>query len=508
VADRDAGAEAGVVADLKRALEAAIGDKDRAVREKRQAVEEKNQLVEEKNQLVEEKNQLVEEKNQLVEEKNQVVEEKERALQVISDKDSLQNGTYYTPIDQVWKKEVDTYDDVNLFEALRRDRAPHFVARFAKGAAPPPNPPEPKEAWYVYSWTRAKAESAEYEMVSQRTTRSGLDPEKRLSIWPKDIFGSADTSKAEVAHLVPASHSASTLFFDVAICALGLDDAGCDWQTIQKAIHGSREPGRCRTENTGIKHFVSNKISLGDQKSFFDERPCVLIVPALALEVVKDWGGGGYKAIVMIDEWRDEKTDTLTTRSKVCRGIDMLDKAEPASPADVELARKLLEQVVLGMAYSLNIGSTKREASLSEGQLKTLKDLRNAYIPVDGTRGVCVPRAQPELAPRVRVVEFHDVTNEDEHPAPDPFLLAVRAAVTWSERNHKPLLAAAGPRGESEGGDEGDEDLHNQAMDEFLDWRKDRWRPHSREDLAAGLHQNFGYQGGGDEGRSASRGSG
>jgi hypothetical protein len=206
-ADRDASsAEAGVVvADLKRALEAAIGERDRAVREKRQAVEEKNQLVEEKNQLVEEKNQLV--------------EEKERALQVISDKDSLQNGTYYTPIDQVWKKEVDTYDDVNLFEALRRDRAPHFVARFiAKGAAPPPNPPGPKEgAWYVYSWTRAKAESAEYEMVSQRTTRSGLDAEKRLSIWPKDIFGSADTSKAEVAHLVPASHSASTLFFDVAI---------------------------------------------------------------------------------------------------------------------------------------------------------------------------------------------------------------------------------------------------------------------------------------------------
>jgi hypothetical protein len=55
-------------------------------------------------------------------------------------------------------------------------------------------------------------------------------------ILPTDIFGQPYHG-AQIAHLIPANHNNATLFFDVAIWALGfpIDE---DWDTLQKAIHG------------------------------------------------------------------------------------------------------------------------------------------------------------------------------------------------------------------------------------------------------------------------------
>jgi hypothetical protein len=83
------------------------------------------------------------------------------------------------------------------------------------------------------------------------------------------------------------------------------------------------------------------------------------------------------------------------------------------------------------------------------------------------------------------MVQFahHDCTTG--HPAPDPLLLAVRAAVIWSWRNNQKLLAA----GEIPEEDEFDILAHEQ----YLMWRDHSHRPKSWDDLARGLHQQNGY---------------
>lgn len=71
---------------------------------------------------------------------------------------------------------------------------------------------------------------------------------------------------------------------------------------------------------------------------------------------------------------------------------------------------------------------------------------------------------------------------EDIHPAPDPLLLAVKAAVVWSTRHRQQLL----PSGEVE--DDVDS-LSIQAEEEYVERLRQARRPKSFQDLAARLGQ-------------------
>jgi hypothetical protein len=112
--------------------------------------------------------------------------------------------------------------------------------------------------------------------------------------------------------------------------------------------------------------------------------------------------------------------------------------------------------------------------------------------------------ASPSL--RVRIVEFQsaaaahdddDDNTSDGHPAQDPLLLAVRAAVNWSWRNHQKVLESGEP-------EPGIHPLEAQAMEEYLAWRDEQQqmvRPRTLQDVANGLHQPDGYRQG-DEGNN------
>jgi hypothetical protein len=68
---------------------------------------------------------------------------------------------------------------------------------------------------------------------------------------------------------------------------------------------------------------------------------------------------------------------------------------------------------------------------------------KSRNVLLDNNVGVAVPLKAGNSHLRVRKVIFGPVGDEAQHPAPDPLLLAVKAAVNWSKR-HGPQLLASG----------------------------------------------------------------
>jgi hypothetical protein len=70
-------------------------------------------------------------------------------------------------------------------------------------------------------------------------------------------------------------------------------------------------------------------------------------------------------------------------------------------------------------------------------------------------------------------------------------LLAAKAAANWSSRLRQPLLAAAEPEE-----DPFDDELHQLALEQYLEWHDKRLRPpDDPNELAVQLGQPMGYQG-------------
>jgi hypothetical protein len=385
-------------------------------------------------------------------------------------------------------------DDKNNFDRLKRESPPQFVTRSFNKTEEGPD---------VYNLTINAAYLAEFN-VAVNSTPSFSASEKNQAIFPTDIFGNAASIiNNQLAQLVPYSRDNASLFIDVAIWALGLDERA-GWKTWQKAIHGAT-PATSKEKHTGLKHFVSNRVRLSGQYYFFDQSPNVFIIPVMSVEEMREWNGTGYKAIVM-----PAKTEEVEA-SYACTAIWMIQEGPVAKPIEIEKARTLLEQVLLGMAYWLTHVSPKIVADLDEsktdepeiekvdGVREKLQDLCQEFTNMT-RKGVTVPCAVSNQDPsqlKVRIVTFSDHSSEEGHPAPDPLLLTAKAACNWSALYKQPLKAAAEPQAEELESDE----LYHLAEEEYLEHRRNAWRPKTWEDLARGLGQPHGYQHG-QEGES------
>jgi hypothetical protein len=368
----------------------------------------------------------------------------------------------------------------------------------------------------------ASSQSHQSFVVWQSSTSSepSCPSEILREIWTADILGKpgALLSSDATANLVPRCQDKAALYYDVAACVLGLDDDNTSWETLQKAIFGSRPTKKKTSEGagedddngeegvvaaaavdgTGIKNLVPNKIRLRCAMEYLDRRPCVLVVPVLDLDATKVWSGEAYQAIVLPGAWTDPDGDEVRLES-ICHGLGMYNVAETASPAQVEQARLLLERVVLGLAHSLHSRLGRHESNLTDAQKRMLARRLEAFrkIPREPD-SVYVPEAiphpsSPTSAPlKVRIVEFQSTDSTKGHPAPDPLLLAVRAAINWSWRNHQKVLESGEPEPPIH-------PLEAQAIEEFLAWQDHQQRPHTLQDVAAGLQQPDGYQGDDDD---------
>jgi hypothetical protein len=346
----------------------------------------------------------------------------------------------------------------------------------------------------------------------------GLRPDAGWETTQKAIHGSASAAAAASAITTTTT---TTDRADGCAAAIGDDEAAAaeEEEEEEEKVGSGAAPSCCsapacaatgeqRVPGTGIKHFATNRIRLPGQRYFLEAAPCVLVVPVLSLEQAKDWNGEGYRAVVVVGPWG------CNSVKDVCRAIAMQKKKEPfAGPGEVEIARHLLERVVRGLACSLLQRFPDAVAGrLNAAQKAALDELRAKLR----GRGLVVPKASGgggggrraarccEPPPRVRMVEFGSASSSSPppsatglHPAPDPLLLAVRAAVNWSARHGQRLLPAAA----AEHKDDTDDELDRLAEEEFLEWREEeqerqerQWRHPSEAELARRLGQPHGYQ--------------
>jgi hypothetical protein len=284
------------------------------------------------------------------------------------------------------------------------------------------------------------------------------------------VFGS---EAGQVAHLIPAAGGNADTWWFVTRWLFGWGE-NVPWDTRERAIHGSKTTHATdRISQTGIKHMVSNKIRLMGQQEYMDVAPCVLIVPILRLNQVREWSGEEYEAIVMIDSWKD------ITISQVAGGIGF---GEPggatAGEGEIETARDLLTTVLRDMGYA---------------RMHMPVDVPDDKLPsreywAGRQRHVTVPEQIQRRNHRVRKVRFAGPEGDaNMHPAPDPLFLAAKAAVVWSARFNQRIAAGVEP-------EDNWSERDYRAAEDYLEMREEMLRPQSWDELARGLGQPYGFQ--------------
>jgi hypothetical protein len=233
---------------------------------------------------------------------------------------------------------------------------------------------------------------------------------------------------------------------------------------MRKAIHGPALAGGKRVDHSGIKHFVTNKARIPGQDLCMDRNPCLLIVPIMTAENARDWDGGEYEAIVLMDQWKEKDGSVKVSLAEVASGTNMgKDLDGPlATMAEIETARDFLQFLLLAIFTAHG------------------KPPEGAPVPT-GLPTITVPLSlKPDLeTPRVRKIKFAAHRGDmDLHPAPDPILLASKAAVVFSTRHDQPLAAAAEPQDDDEW-----TDLDELEAENYLEWRQERIREESESKL-------------------------
>jgi hypothetical protein len=354
----------------------------------------------------------------------------------------LLSGEYYFPMERVWIRNTAPYSDKGLFEILRREAAPAFGIPSSS------------------SVTLQKVTLLHRQAVNNI---SSLDTEAENAKWPTNVFGEPDAA-SQIAHLVPIDCEHASMYSDVARCVLALGD-----DTIQQKIHGTKSFWRpARVLDSGIKYFPFSQIRLPNHTLFFDQLPCVLIVPIMELEQMKDWKLEGYEAIVLAGAYN------TVTAAEAYRGIQMFDLTL-ATPDEIEIARKSLVQVVQGLAYSLVHRRRQRnEKSLEPEMRRLLQSFRENLQNSDSKGEIFVPMAAPACEGDLRIgkVSFHSHAPQSRgilnHPAPDPMFLAIKAAINWSRRNGQQLLVTGEPEEEKQG-----DELDSWSEEETTEWPRE-----------------------------------
>jgi hypothetical protein len=320
---------------------------------------------------VEEEKQSRLQENQLrLEAEARAEEEKQLRLaaQLQAEKEkSLREGTFFAQLGDVWGREPRKFSrDSALLDKIRRDTAQ--IPRSVRSDS--------------YRLTTDCAIKEGSVVVDSPSTTHNTVAKK--AIWNADIFGQDDaTTAAEIAHLVLAAPRLASSFWSVANCVFGVSpDPSVQMKTIQKLIHGSRNKGMTRrTDHTGLKHFVCNKIRLNNQKAHYDQNPHLLIMPVMTLSEMKEWNGTGYKAIVLAGDFHGVKA------SAVYKDIGMLNEGEDATQDDVDKARESLETLVLGLTCSLHYDNRDEKFDSDE-----LKKTRKNFKWANNGKGVFVPQ--------------------------------------------------------------------------------------------------------------------
>jgi hypothetical protein len=361
----------------------------------------------------------------------------------------LCEGEYYSPLEHVLSSGNAAYNEPRIFEEMRRENAPMLTDRrqcLRLAGAP--------DFHYRATLKNAVPSPLRQAAAGDRV----VDTTAGEAFGPANIFGQPDP-RAEMALLIPGNHNRASAYADVVRCALALrDDAP---QDIQQVIHGSQKarknprdslrrqtphPATSRIPGTGIMHSPPNMIRLWGQAVYFDEYPCVVIMPIMTLEQINAWKFGAYEAIVLAGscDLVTAGPKGIVTAAEAYEGIRMNRFLALATRAEIEIACQSLARVVQGLAYSLEYRQDERREDLLEPTIREqLEFFRNRLRDLDPSMRVIVPQLASNMGDvRVGKVTFqaHTVRGGAAHVAPDPLLLATKSAINWSRRSGQQLL--------------------------------------------------------------------
>ena len=257
---------------------------------------------------------------------------------------AVHSGAYFSTIDDLWS-----------FEEKNSSHQPKsFVRRH-----------HVHDTENRYEKTVAAAKLDETVEDSKQTVASVNSTRTKSSSDNVDIFG--QRSNADSTHLLPHAPTSAPYwypFVPFVLCTTEIEHHS--WDFLQTCIHGSPKMNRTadgsllpgpRMDHVGIKHFPTNTIRLVAQRDYFDNAPCVIIVPILNVKQVRKWNGEAYDAIVLAGNWR--RTDgTLVEAALVYKNIcasgeivesDNFENCLASCLASMEqcdIARRLLQQMI------------------------------------------------------------------------------------------------------------------------------------------------------------------
>jgi hypothetical protein len=251
------------------------------------------------------------------------------------------NGTFFSTIDEVWNKVDADIQNPDLFGLDSQNRVSlirthHVVVADTNQyeqtviASNQTADAANDESVDAATGNRNNSTSNEVSSVADSSSRSSS------SNFGVDIFGKESLFAAS-AHLLPHASSCSKYWIPLVPWVLCTGDIQLSWDFMQKCIHGtltepndgdngSNASGRSKKlYHVGIKHFLTNRIRLNRQIDYLDKFPCVIIVPLLALEKVRDWNGEPYGAIVLAGDlyytYQGKQETEPAARTYACAGI-------------------------------------------------------------------------------------------------------------------------------------------------------------------------------------------
>ncbi|KAG7371569.1 hypothetical protein IV203_020139 [Nitzschia inconspicua] len=356
-----------------------------------------------------------------------------------------------------------------------------------------------------YKDTREGAKTSSTHPVASDTATTSQHSQSyaplRNLVWPIDIFGNSSDLSQPIAHLLPAGQSHEE-WTHIAASVVGLDKDGLPLDWI-KAVRGFKIDGNKTTKRapgSGVVHFVSNKIRMANQGILFDgQNANAILIPTISLESAKAWKGEAYSALfaVGLPKTLGNKEGPGVPQIYQQVGLTLSDAREKgvirdASATEIENARKTLTHAILAVRDYLR--NTKAETRIESFGINSEKDVAGVKRSHEVANSINYPLPEIDKEDKQRkplcLVEFGDGADEGKHPAPDPLLLAYKAAAIWGMATDQRLLANGEPQDPSANMSEDD----YLAEFAFLEARSGFKRPQTLEDLAIGLGQPNGYQ--------------
>ncbi|KAG7340818.1 hypothetical protein IV203_024361 [Nitzschia inconspicua] len=487
-------------------LKQRINYKEEEIRSKEQESNNKQQQLDHLEQTTEESNQSLRQLLSLKDELLSLERELsslERELSALER--SFSDGRYFAPLFDYWKlagqniEKDRVLSDIRWTNFWRTTEEADSIQVRQHSNQKKTNSPHP------YTDTRIGAKDISASTVaSDSTSRTSQSSQSsatlRDMLWPRDIFGNDLNVGQDIAHLLPAGQTHKE-WMHIAASVVGLDKDGApsDWKKAVRGHIKDKKKSTKRAPGSGVVHFVSNKIRMSNQGRVFDGgSPKVILIPTMSLESAKAWKGEAYSALFAagLPNESGSKVDTDVPSHYRAVGLISPDAVyngtiRDASAIEIEKARGTLTHAVLALRDYLR--NTKASDRIGEFRIGA-----NYVDPVThsheyANEAECLlpePDEENQNRKPLCLVQFGSVGDEDKHPAPDPLLLAFKAAAIWGMVTGMRLVANGEAQDPS--ADISEDDYLAELA--FLEARSGFKRPQTWEDLAIGLGQPNGYE--------------